>query len=242
MDVEITEDWGTGEIGFRPVDAGDAYWAITHLPGIAHDCLEHLAGFDSVGDEIVAHGVMYWLRYESGYTPPYDINPHSQPMTLESIGQEWGNLYRGLAESPMGVPPADEGPLDEWRESDIRSIMAAGIRECRAELGEDLCRKALNEIRQNFISFFRYGIRLAESTYGEFGRDRVCGWFDEIMRDFQGKLKHIEELQGSDTRVSVSIDEGQLNIKLTGLCSMCGVRLDDIEELWEVCEDCSSDN
>ncbi len=230
-----------GEVGLKPKGCGPAFEPLHTGFGLAHDTIEHVDGLDDIHNEIVAHGVMYWLRYEGGYVPSGQYARH---LTLEDIASEWINLYHGIEwhEGFLANAP-EEQELDEYREEDLATIMEEGRRAIRNEHGtegDEFNEDTVESITRHFAGWFRRGVHRAEELYGNVGRDQVQCWFTELDEYFT-KIIHPELQEEIEITIKLDLDERTLTTTMGAMCGHCGCWLDDCDGEYPLCEDCEEE-
>lgn len=242
IELRFRENNDSGEIGLEPKGASETYEPLSNGFGLAHDILEHLNGFDSVSDEIIAHGVMYWLRYESGFCPP----PYHNPLTIPNIGSEWNNLFDAMENDGHLSICNPQKPLDETREAELASIIESGkkyVRDERYNDDEENSLYNLEILSERFADWFRLGVRLAEKRYGKAGRDATCDMFSEIIRymDTLFKREELESAQACNDGVRVIVDTCKATVRFQrfGECGHCGCSMKHKDETYDICKDCS---
>jgi len=203
--LQARENQNTGELGWmdsRVPFSSDIFEPLSEGLGIAHDCLEHTA-FGSVADEIEAHGAMYWVRYEGGWSA-------NNGFTLDpsAFASEWQNLLQALMmEGYLPTPPKTR-PLDEAVEEDISSIIEQGRAYCiRNVIADDPdrdedSRKDLERIAEVFRAYFRKGYRNAVRRYKGLASCEVAALFMSIEKAFT--LQRIE-YEGQEIEVIVDL-------------------------------------
>lgn len=200
MKVKLTAEEHSeyGEIGWllNKIECDHSLFGPSSFPpGIAHDILEHNS-FESVADEIEAHGAMYWVRFQSGY------------ISLDNIANEWISLVYGLSFEAFMPDVPKTRPLDTTIESDIDAIMDLGIRHCKAEFKyeekEDRYQDELEKIIAAFRSHFRIGYRRATRKYKGFSPLDVALTFDAI----KDKFEHFQpEFEGQEILVNINLQD-----------------------------------
>ena len=230
---QMHEDFG--EVGLKPKGCGPAFEPLMGGFGLAHDCIEHIDGLEDIQDEIVAHGVMYWLRYESGWIGRHK---YAKNLTLDAIASEWINLYQGIewSEGYLAAAP-DEPEHDEDREEDIQTILDAGVRACHDEHGEDVQEDTVNHLAANFVGWFRRGIRLAEEQYGPIGRDEVLEWFSSLLERFE-EIVNPDLQEEIEFTVTLDTEERTATLKTGGRCGVCECVVEEFDLDYPLCEDC----
>jgi len=193
------KDYETGEIGWQDSRIrSHVYGPLSGSIGLAHDCLEH-AAFDSVADEIEAHGAMYWIRYEGGYN-----------IDMESFSNEWTSLVQGLAEEPFFPTPPKTRPLEDSIEEDISTIIANGRALCLREFDEDYERADIEKVANVFRAYFRRGYRKATRRYKGLAACKVAGLFSALVRAFEGQRI---EYRGQEITVTVNLKTQRVTVE-----------------------------
>ena len=241
IELRFRENQDTGEIGLEPMDSSDSYEPISYPLGLAHDILEHLNGFETVADEIIAHGAMYWLRYEGGYVPPTE---YGRNITLQDIGSEWNNLFRAMETNGRLYVCEPQKLLDEHIEAELAEIIEHGREAIRSDFADgDRIETHLEMISERFADWFRKGYRLAEKRYGKAGRTATCGVFSEIIRYMENLFKHeeLESAQASSDGIRVIVDTCKATVRFQrfGSCGSCGCKMEHKEETYDMCKNCS---
>lgn len=216
MRLKLTakENHETGEIGWQDSRIrSDAYGSLTYPLGLAHDCLEH-AAFDSVADEIEAHGAMYWVRYEGGW---YDAD-NGRNLDMESFSSEWTNLVQGLAQEPFLPTPPKTRPLEDCIEEDISTIIESGralcVREfCEGEVREEYKaeqRAEIEKVASVFRAYFRRGYRKAMRRYKGLAACEVAALFSALTDAFK---RQRVEYEGQEITVTVNLKTQRVTIE-----------------------------
>ena len=198
----------TGELGWLDSRIRcEAYEPIAYAYGLAHDCIEHFA-FDSVADEIMAHGAMYWVRYEGGWSHP----ENGFTLEMNAFATEWLNLYRGLEiEGYLPTPPKTRA-LDSCIENDITEIREQGSRMICNEFPDDDGRgEATYRIANVFRAYFRLGYRKARKQYKNVSACEVANLYNMLADSFKHNRPVIE---GQEMTVSVNPRTGEIKIRL----------------------------
>jgi hypothetical protein len=207
------ENQNTGEMGWldsRIPRSSDAFEPLAYPYGLAHDCLEHTA-FGSVADEIEAHGAMYWVRYEGGWSMPR----YGQTLNMESFASEWINLYNGLQAESYLPTPRKTRALDSAIEEDISSIIEQGRGTVRAEYGEgdngpDGFENDLDRIADVFRAYFRIGYRNAARRYKGLASCEVANLYNVLADAFE---RQRIEYEGQEIEVTVNLATGRVRIE-----------------------------
>lgn len=202
----------TGELGWKDSRMGssDAFQPMSSGLTLAHDCLEH-AAFDSVADEIEAHGAMYWLRYEGGWSGLYGFT-----LSVDAFAQEWGNLLNGLAAEGYLPDPPKTRPLDESVEEDISSIIEQGQRYCvREYLSDDQDidhdrRRDVERLASMFRAFFRKGYRNAVRRFKGLASCEAAALFSSLEKAFE---YHEPEFEYQELTVTVNLKTQRVTIE-----------------------------
>lgn len=184
----------TGELGWQhsAVPGGsDIYQPLTGA-GLAHDTLEHFA-FDHVGDEIEAHGAMYRIRYEGGWSSP----KYGHTLSIRSFADEWINLYHGLVTDGAFPNPPKTRALDSYIESDISEIIEQGrsvvTREFHDGNGPQGYENDLDRIAEVFRAYFRIGYRKAGKRYKGVAMCEVANLYNILAKRFEQCEPQYEE-------------------------------------------------
>ena len=199
------ENQNTGEMGWLDsrIRGSDIFEPLSYHLGLAHDCIEH-AAFGSVADEIEAHGAMYRIRYEGGWSGEY-----GNTLDMESFASEWINLFQGLASEPYLPTPRKTRPLDESVEEDISTIIEKGQNSIRAEFS-DANANDIRRIAEVFRAYFRIGYRNVSKRFkGLHSYDIAC-LFSELAQAF--KRQRIE-YEGQEIEVSVNLKNRSVRIE-----------------------------
>jgi hypothetical protein len=192
--LKARQNENTGEMGWLDsrIRGSDVFEPLSGGLGLAHDCLEH-AAFDSVADEIEAHGAMYRIRYEGGWSSGYGYT-----LSIDSFASEWENLLRGLmAESYLPDPPKTR-PLDATIEEDISSIIEQGKAYCMQnfldfEPDNSEAIRDLERIASVFRAHFRRGYRKAGQRFKGLASCEVAAMFECLSRAFERHEPTYEE-------------------------------------------------
>jgi|SRR5689334_9497539 len=206
------ENRNTGEIGWtdsRIPRGSDVFEPVQSGLTLAHDCLEH-AAFGSVADEIEAHGAMYRIRYEGGWSGSYGYT-----LNLEAFANEWDNLLRGLMmESYLPVPPKTQR-LDDAIEEDISTIIEQGQAYCvRNVIAEDPdrdedSRRNLARLADVFRAYFRRGYRKAGQRFKGLASCEIASLFSELESAFE---HWTPEYEGQALAVTVNLQTQSVSI------------------------------
>lgn len=208
------ENQNTGEIGWQDsrIRGSDVFEPVSSGLTLAHDCLEHMA-FDSVADEIEAHGAMYWARYEGGWSGSYGFT-----LSVEAFAAEWQNLLQGLMMEGYLPSAPKTRPLDSAVEEDISSIIEQGRAYCvRNVIAEDPdrdhdSRRELDRLADVFRAFFRKGYRKAVRRYKGLASCEVAALFSALESEFE----HYEpEFEGQELTVTVNLKTQRVTIAET---------------------------
>lgn len=199
MDSEIT-----GELGWTINKTRNCqlFQPITYAYGLAHDILEHFA-FDSLADEIMAHGAMYRIRYETGWT-----NKYGQSLSIANLAHAWAGLFQGVFSDGLEMPSTAR-KLDDCIEKDIEQIIAQGtvivLEENTGEhVGEDL-----SMLRERFADWFRIGYRKASKRYRKHDVYQVGYMFTQLANRLE---KLTPDFEGQTVSVHVDISGGKIVI------------------------------
>lgn len=229
MEATFTREmWDeTGEDGWVIRGCSEAYDPVGPL-GVAHDFFEHNANLETIQDEIMAHGAMYRLRWETGYVyrVPFSRGP-------ETIGYEFENLISGMYYADL-APAPDEPELEEHVEADLAAIIVKGL---TVEAYDDEVDR-LQWLAQHYAGWFRKGYRWAEEHY-------ECGAERAVYDGFQALEQHLEELEKQELytgdRLTVRFDPvtAELDVRLERQCAECMgfCNVDDF-----LCDDCREAN
>lgn len=200
------ENRNTGEIGWldsRIPRGSEAFEPLTGGLGLAHDCLEHSA-FGSVADEIEAHGAMYRIRYEGGWSSQY-----GQTLDMAAFAYEWSNLYLGLQQEPFLPTPPKTQRLDETIEEDISSIIEKGKFAVRNEHPE--CDDGdLDRIANVFRAYFRRGYRNVAKRFKGLAGCEIAALFSDLELAFE---HHTPEYEGQELAVTVNVQTQRVSIE-----------------------------
>ena len=190
--VEHTEDGGLGWLLPAIRGGHGLFGPISYPRGIAHDILEHHA-FESVADEIEAHGAIYWIRYQAG------------TVSLDDIAIEWINLVHGLgAEAFLPNTPKTRA-LDSTVEADLDSIIESGTKFCKNEFRDEEWidyNSAIDRIVAIFRQHFRIGYRKAARKYRDFTPDSVAYTFSNVEKEFE---RFQPEFEGQEIVVKIDL-------------------------------------
>lgn len=207
------ENRNTGEMGWcdsRIPRGSDVFEPVSSGLTLAHDCLEHMA-FDSVADEIEAHGAMYWARYEGGWSGSYGFT-----LSVQAFAEEWQNLLQGLMMEGYLPSAPKTRPLDENVEEDISSIIEQGRAYCiRNEVSE--CQRPdsdgradLERLADVFRAYFRRGYRKAVRRYKGLAACEVAALFSSLESAFE---YHEPEFEGQELAVTVNLKMQRVTIE-----------------------------
>lgn len=172
----------TGELAWRDkrIAYNSPYGPIGGF-GLIHDCFEHFK-LETVSDEIMAHGALYWGRYQGAYCYP----GNGRNLSLEEIGSEWIQLYHAIEGGHNLIRPPRTCKLDDSSEEDIATIMASGLRSLNSEGLESW--RTQEEIEQNFRGWFRLGVRKAEQRYRkgfQWDPATLAHYFEQAIRKYE---------------------------------------------------------
>lgn len=172
----------TGELAWRDrrIAHNSPYGPIGGF-GLVHDCFEHFK-LETVSDEIMAHGALYWGRYQGAYCYPGS----GRNLSLDDIGSEWIQLFHAIEGGHNLLAPRGTRKLDSEVEEDISTIADAGRRAIRSEGYEG--RYTVGTIEQHFRGWFRLGYRQAEKRYRKgFGWDSatLAYHFEQAIRKYE---------------------------------------------------------
>lgn len=207
------ENQSTGEIGWtdsRIPRNSDAFEPVLSGLTLAHDCLEHFA-FGSVADEIEAHGAMYRIRYEGGWSGSY-----GHTLSIPAFAQEWTNLLMGLGQEPYLPTPPRTLALDEAIEEDISNIIAWGTTYViENELNQDQDadqdrRHNLQRIADVFRAYFRRGYRKAGQRFKGLASCEIAALFSSLESEFE---HYSPEYEGQELAVTVNLRTQRISIE-----------------------------
>lgn len=165
------EDQEFGVIGWIRKDANrDIYGPLgVDYYGLAHDLLEHVA-MENVGDEMTAHGVLYYLRGpETGWCSKY-----GNVVNAKNIGEgDWIPLFEAIAFKSGYIPTIAKQPRiqDHGVEQAIQDIISIGQDAIREEYKDRLDEiengidYIMAEIAIVYADYFRKGYRFAKRRY-----------------------------------------------------------------------------
>ena len=207
MDHEVT-----GELGWldtRVPRGSETYGPLTGS-GIAHDLLEHFA-FEHVGDEIEAHGVIFRIRYESGWV---SRGIFSRPLSLDALASEWIQLVQAMNEGHLPVPRSTR-PLDASVESEIDAIIEKGRKIVHDEFAYDGVMDEndadnLEILSDRFRAYFRIGYRKACRKYKDAYN---AGYCYNMLAERMEKMK--PDFEGQKMTVDVNLRTCEVKINTT---------------------------
>jgi hypothetical protein len=205
LTAEVNND--TGELGWKDSRLkGECFGPMDYSYGLSHDCLEHFA-FDGVADEIEAHGAMYWLRYEGGWSHP----KFGHTLDMEGFANEWISLVRGIYAEPYLPTPRKTRPLDSVIEDDISEIIEKGKKAVRSEFGsdEDSPESDTAGIEQVFRAYFRIGYRKAAKRYKGHAACEIAGLYNTLADAFE---RNKPECEGQQIVVTVNLKTGRVSV------------------------------
>ncbi len=188
--LTAAEDHNLGGLGWKDsrIRGSDIFGPLTGGVGLAHDLIEH-AAFDSVADEIEAHGAMYRIRYESGWSG----GRFGNNLNLAAFSYEWISLLRGLQEEPYLPIPPKTRRLDTEVEEDISEIIARGRKAIRDEFsyeeenGVAGYEADLDRLAEVFRAYFRIGYRKVAKRFKGLNSGQISCLFSEIADIFEKK-------------------------------------------------------
>lgn len=193
----------SGELGWLDDRiASSIFQPLTYSVGLAHDTLEHFT-FGSVADEIMAHGAMYWIRVEGGYTDDY-----GRCLVEQSFAHEWDNLYRGLVEESYLPDPPRTRTLDQHIEDFISEIIEQGRRGVLAEYPESS--EDIERIARVFRAYFRMGYRKARRRY-RCEAWRVAQTFIIMQKEFR---RHLPAFEGEKLTVTFDCSKEKVHFQI----------------------------
>jgi len=207
------ENHNTGEIGWldsRVPFSSDIFEPLSEGLGLAHDCIEH-AAFGSVADEIEAHGAMYWVRYEGGWSANNGFT-----LSTEAFANEWENLLRGLMMEGYLPEAPKTRPLDSNVEEDISAIIEQGRAYCiRNVIADDPTRdedsrRDLERLASIFRAYFRRGYRNAVRRYKGLASCEVASLFQSLEKAFTLQRA---EYEGQEIEVIVNLKTQRVRIE-----------------------------
>lgn len=203
------EDQESGVIGWIRKDANrDIYGPLgVDYYGLAHDLLEHVA-MENVGDEMVAHGVLYHLRGpETGWCSKY-----GNVVNAKNIGEgDWIPLFQAVANEGGYIPPIEKQAKiqDSGVEEDIAETIRVGTNAIRKEwkhLDEDGnytlsdLERDLAKITSVYADFFRKGYRFAKRRY------RNCPDRAHLFNTtFEALARHKPEFEYQELEIKIDI-------------------------------------
>jgi hypothetical protein len=173
--------------------------------GLIHDCFEHFK-LETVADEVMAHGALYWGRYQGAYCYP----GNGRNLSLDDIGSEWIQLYHAIESGHNLAKPPRTCKLDSDVEEDISTIVEAGTRSLRSEGLESW--RVQEEIENNFRGWFRLGYRKAEQRYRKlFGwtPSEVAYYYGQAIQSFE---KTVPEYEGQEAIATLNRDGFSLQL------------------------------
>lgn len=201
------ENPNTGELGWLDSRITcDAYDSSAYGLGLAHDILEH-AAFDTVADEIEAHGAMYRIRYEGGWCNPWNFNV----LDMDAFALEWVSLIGGLGnESCLRTPPKTR-PLSDEIEEDISTIIEKGKGFVASEFGNDIfSNEEAKRIEEVFRAYFRIGYRKVGKRFKGLMSCEIAALFDSLTKEFE---KFKPENEGQEIKVTVNLKAQRVSIE-----------------------------
>jgi hypothetical protein len=195
----------TGDLGWIRSDANRSIYdplGVAYF-GLAHDLLEH-ESMQDVGDEMQAHGALYYLRGpNTGW-----YSPNGNSVTATSLGMEWGQLFEAYAYKDGYLPDAkhDSYFKDQELESEIREIIRSGKQFVKDEYGEhDKDGLAdLDRIVSCYAAHFRVGYRRAKRRFPNgYG---YC-LFNQV---YEALKKHNPEFEGQQLEVRIDLKNNRV--------------------------------
>lgn len=206
------ENRDTGEIGWQDSRIrGELYGSSHYAIGLAHDLLEH-ESLETIEDEIMAHGAMYFIRYEGGWCNSFS----GETLSMENFAREWITLFESAQREDYFPTIPKTLPLDECIEEDISSIIMQGrvmIREEFSHLFEpgedDNEENTLENLSAEFRSHFRQGYRNARRRYKGLRADQVCSMFYTLTDAFKRQRIDVE---GQEIAVTVNLKTCRVSI------------------------------
>lgn len=163
-----TEWEETGLIGYKPDWWGKATPAMGL--GVAHDVMEHLAGWGSFEQEMVAFGVMLHTRELGGYWRQRYYRPQTW---AQAIPIDLDNLFSShLEDEEQWIKPCTrvhENPVDRCSEADMEFAWD-DISEMIQQNAEDMRVEEVNlslteDHRRAMFRCWRLGLRLGRKYY-----------------------------------------------------------------------------
>lgn len=208
---KATSEGRYGALGWLLDEPGNE----TFDPGVgmtvAHDCLEHVDGDDSLPSEFMAFGAMYYVRGLGDYfTPLYNPEPpyHQAGEIAMDLFRAWNDdpwdtnnrecRYKGL------FPPClDVGYCEDW----LQDAFAQARKQVRdEELG---ALTDFDEFACRAKPWFRKGYWEIQDLYGETPPWRLTEWFRLIEKKANDSLKYAED-GWSQLKVTVYRDKEPL--------------------------------
>jgi hypothetical protein len=192
--LRARQNENTGEMGWLDsrIRGSDVFEPLTGGLGLAHDCLEHTA-FDSVADEIEAHGAMYRIRYEGGWSSKYGFT-----LSIDSFASEWENLLRGLFQEGYLPDPPKTRRLDDAIEEDISTIIEEGKLYALRNVvdhadNDEESKRDLERLASVFRAHFRKGYRKAGQRFKGLLSCEVVAMFEALSNAFEHHEPEYEE-------------------------------------------------
>lgn len=214
----VAKEWDeTGEIGWIRKDANqDLYNPLgVDYYGLAHDLLEHRS-LQHVGDEMEAHGALFYLRGpDTGWCSKY-----GNIVNAKNIGEgDWIPLFQAVAFGDGYFPSiAKQSRIQDYGVEDaIEEIIRIGKNSVREEFDQEDTpstdiEKTLNTIASVYADYFRKGYRLAKRRY------RDCPDRAHLFNTtFEALKRQTPEFEGQELAITIDIKS-------------CRVRVDDVTE------------
>lgn len=200
----------TGELGWKDSRGlGEGFNATRSGLTLAHDCLEHFR-LETVADEIMAHGAMYWIRGEGGYCNHYN----GRGIDAETLAGEWYSLFQAMeAGNNLEAPPRTKR-LDSYVEQVIAEVIEQGAASVTKEYSysgglEYDSRQTLKRLAEHFAAWFRIGYRKAARRYRGIAQYQVSYTFEQLEKAFD---KQKPEYEGQRIKVNISTRSAEIHI------------------------------
>jgi hypothetical protein len=230
----IRREWeDTGEDGWALQGASEAYNPTSGF-GLSHDFFEHGLKLDTIQDEIMAHGAMYWLRWETGY-----VYRNGADVKPERIGWEFENLLRGMYDATLDPAPKTQR-LDDDTEELLTAIVAEGRKAAEGIADEDDA-DSIDQLVAHYAGWFRKGYRWARSYY-KAGAERTVYDGFHALTEAVDELEKRELYHGDELHISFSPVSCKLTVRLVRQCGECFGGRVDVDSGEYLCEDCLEAN
>ena len=212
---DAVEHEDIGEMGWKLRGSAEGFDPFIDGLGIAHDCLEEWrGGGDQIHDELMAFGVMIWIRGVTGFFDTHAFN--TSPVYHISSG--WDDLAHHVIEGYEVVAPDEwnaNTPLkDPETEKLVQEIAKEGRKSLCTEFYKDDIRTYGREWRKmcrGAVGWMRAGVRRAMKRYGKYGNHRMLGLFYNIQSEVNRRGKNPDV--GEVMEIQIIFRRGEVRLK-----------------------------